>query len=147
MNGALPAPIPAPPTEADEPYALGNLSVGKLDARSLREARTIFEKAVTLHPTFARGYVGLANSYNLLREYSLMPAAEAYAAAVDAGRRAVELDPADGEAMCSLAFAEFYGLRQITTGLARFVEARRLGPTQQFHGVIRPTALGFVQSG
>ena len=60
-----------------------------------------------------------------------MPAVAAYAAAVEAGRRAVALDPTDAEAVSALAFSEFYGLRLIDAGLARFEAALALEGNSQ----------------
>src|SRR5687768_18225159 len=42
--------------------------------------------------------------------------------------KAIGLDPTDADAMSALAFAEFYGLRLLPQGIARFEEARRLAP-------------------
>jgi tetratricopeptide (TPR) repeat protein len=100
----------------------------KRTADSLREAETLFRRAIEIDPAYAQAWAGLANTYNLLREYSAMPAAEAYAAAVEAGRKAVALNPTDADAMSALAFAEFYGLRLIEEGIARFEAARAVDP-------------------
>lgn len=59
-------------------------------------------------PAYAQAYVGLAESYNLLREFSVMPATEAYPRALAAGRKAVELDDASAEAHTDLAFTTLY---------------------------------------
>ena len=119
--------IPVP--EAEEFYVKGVYLWEKRTPESLREAATLLHRAVEVDPKYPRAYAALANTYDLLREYSVMPAAEAYAAAVEAGRKAVALDPKDADALSALAFAEFYGLRDITTGLARFETAREIDPS------------------
>jgi tetratricopeptide (TPR) repeat protein len=55
----------------------------------------------------AQHYVGMADCYNLLREYSLMPADEAYPRAAAAARRAIALDDSLPGAHSSLAFVDF----------------------------------------
>lgn len=114
--------------EARELYLTGVYLWEKRTPESLREAESLFRRAVEIDPRYAQAFAGLANTYNLLREYSAMPAAQAYAAAVDAGRKAVALDPTDADAMSALAFSEFYGLRRIDEGLARFEAALALDP-------------------
>jgi tetratricopeptide (TPR) repeat protein len=114
--------------EARELYLAGVYLWEKRTPESLREAEGLFRRAVAIDPQYAQAFAGLANTYNLLREYSAMPAAEAYAAAVDAGRKAVALDPTDADAMSALAFSEFYGLRRIDEGLGRFEAAIALDP-------------------
>ncbi len=115
--------------EAQALYLEGTYLWEKRTPESLRQALDSFERAVAIDPDFAPAHAGLANTYNLLREYSLMPAPEAYAKAVEEGRKAVALDPTDADAMSALAFAEFYGLRLLPQGIARFEEARRLDPS------------------
>jgi tetratricopeptide (TPR) repeat protein len=130
----LAPPPAAPSTEIQDLYARGLYLWEKRTPESLREARGVFEQIVARAPGYAPGHAGLANTFNLLREYSIMPAPEAYAAAAAAGREAVRLDPGDADAQCALAFAEFYGLRQIPSGLSRFVAALKLQPNSaQIH--------------
>lgn len=130
----LSPPLAEPSTEIEDLYARALYLWEKRTPESLREARTVFEQIVARAPGYAPGYAGLANTFNLLREYSIMPAPEAYAAAAKAGREAVRLDPSDADAQCALAFAEFYGLRQIPSGLSRFKAALKLQPdSAQIH--------------
>lgn len=114
--------------EARDLYLEGVYLWEKRTPESLRQAETLLRRATEIDPNYAQAYAGLANTYNLLREYSVMPAPEAYAAAVAAGRKAVALDPADGDAVSALAFAEFYGLRLIDEGLEHFEAALALDP-------------------
>ena len=118
------SPIP----EAREFYLEAVYLWEKRTAESLREAEGLFRRATEIDPNYAQAFAGLANTYNLLREYSAMPAAGAYAAAVEAGRKAVALDATDADAMSALAFSEFYGLRLIDEGLKRFEAALALDP-------------------
>jgi hypothetical protein len=53
--------------------------------------------------------VGLADTYSLLREFSIMPEKEALQRAIAASKKAIELDDSLAEAHRSLAFAEIWG--------------------------------------
>ena len=59
-------------------------------------------------PSYAQAYVGLADCYNLMREFSVMPPDEAYPQALAAAQKAAELDDTSAGAHTSLAFATFY---------------------------------------
>lgn len=117
-----------PNPQAQELYLQGVFQWEKRTPESLTKAVELFNRAVEIDPDYAQAYGGLANTYNLLREYSMMPPGEAYAAAARAARRAVEIDPSDADAHSALAFAEFYGLRHLDDGIERFELARRLDP-------------------
>ena len=75
---------------------------------TLDRALKCFQEAVDKDPGYAPAYAGLAQTYNLVREYSMMPQAEAYAKAKAAAQRAIALDPNLPEAHASLGFVEFF---------------------------------------
>jgi Tfp pilus assembly protein PilF len=75
---------------------------------SLEHSLKDFNDAIEKDPGYAPAYAGLANTYNLLREYSMMPESEAYPKAQEAARRAVALDPKLPEAHASLGFIDFF---------------------------------------
>jgi len=79
-------------------------------------------------PNYAQAYVGLADCYNLLREYSAMPPEEAYPRALAAAKKAVELDDSSAEAHTSLAFATFYGSFDAAGAEREFRRALALNP-------------------
>ncbi|MGA2742724.1 MAG: tetratricopeptide repeat protein [Bryobacteraceae bacterium] len=93
---------------AEDLYLQGRFYWNKRTPESLRTAVDYFAQAIVRDPNYARAYVGLADCYNLLREFSVMPANDAYPKALDAARRAVQLDDASAEAHNSLAFVSFY---------------------------------------
>lgn len=94
--------------EARELYLQGLYHWNKRTAGDLHQAVDDFTQSIVQDPNYAPAYVGLANCYNLLREYSLMPASEAYPRAIAAAQRAIALDDSLAEAHNSLAFADFY---------------------------------------
>ncbi len=75
---------------------------------TLDRALKCFQQAADQDPGYAPAYAGLAQTYNLLREYSMMPEAEAYTKAKAAAQRAIALDPNLSEAHASLGFVEFF---------------------------------------
>jgi tetratricopeptide (TPR) repeat protein len=93
---------------AEDLYLQGRFYWNKRTPASLRTAVDFFAQAIVRDPKYAPSYVGLADCYNLLREFSAMPAAEAYPRALEAARKAVQLDDASAEAHVSLAFVSFY---------------------------------------
>lgn len=95
--------------EAEQFYLKGRFFWQKRTPEGLNRALDYFTQAIVHDQNYAPAYVGLADCYNLLREYTLMPASEAYPRALAAARKAVELDDQSSEAHASLAFALFWG--------------------------------------
>lgn len=76
----------------------------------------------------AQHYVGMADCYNLLREYSLMPPDEAYPRAAAAAKRAIALDDSLSGAHSSLAFVDFYWYWDVPSAQREFKHALELDP-------------------
>jgi Tfp pilus assembly protein PilF len=87
-----------------------------------------FDAAIARDPGYAQAYEGLANTYNLMREYTLMPTDEAYAKARDAAIHAIALDPSLAGAHAALAFVDFYWLRKASDARREFARAIALDP-------------------
>jgi Tfp pilus assembly protein PilF len=87
-----------------------------------------FKQAIARDPRYAEAYAGLANCYNLLREYTTMPPGEAYPQAKEAAERAVALDPTIAEAHAALAFDDFYWSRDVRGAKREFLAALALEP-------------------
>ena len=94
--------------EAQELYLRGRYYWDKRTPQDLNKAVDFFTQAIVHDPNYAQAYVGLADCYNLLREFSAMPSGEAYPRALAAARKAVELDDSSAEAHASLAFSTLY---------------------------------------
>ena len=73
-------------------------------------------------------FVGLANCYNLLREYSSMPEKEAYVRAKAAAERAIALDDTLSGAHSSLAFVDFFSFWDAANAEREFQRALVLDP-------------------
>jgi DNA-binding winged helix-turn-helix (wHTH) protein/Tfp pilus assembly protein PilF len=114
--------------EAEDFYLKGRFYWSKRTPEDLSKAVDYFTQAIVHDSNYAPAYVGLADCYNLLREYSVMPGSEAYPRALAAARKAVELDDDSSEAHASLAFVSFYGMWDATTAQREFRRAIDLDP-------------------
>lgn len=114
--------------EAKELYLQGRYYWNKRTPDDLRKAVDYFTQAIVHDPGYADAYVGLADCYNLLREYTAMPASEAFPRARAAASKAVELDPKSSQARASLAFAAFWGFWDAETSDREFRRAIELDP-------------------
>jgi hypothetical protein len=126
-KNALAAPH-RPVTESQDLYLKGRYYFEKRTPDDLNHAVDLFTQSIVHDPAYAAPYVGLADSYNLLREYSAMPAEEAFPRARAAASKAVELDPDSAEAHNSLAFASFWGFFDVATADREFKRAIELDP-------------------
>src|SRR5262249_14419650 len=72
---------------------------------STREARVLFERAITLDPGFSEAHRWLAFCYDVTRAYDGEPQYPNRALALSEARKAVELDPDDAAAHAMLGTA------------------------------------------
>jgi DNA-binding winged helix-turn-helix (wHTH) protein/Tfp pilus assembly protein PilF len=114
--------------EAEQFYLKGRFYWEKRTPDGLNKALDYFTQAIVRDPNYSPAYVGLADCYNLLREYTAMPASEAYPRALAAAQKAVELDDQSSEAHASLAFALFYGNWDAMAAEREFRRAIDLNP-------------------
>jgi len=127
-GGVVRASTPSHDPEAEQLYLKGRYYWDKRTPDDLNRALDYFMQAVVHDPNYSPAYSGLADSYNLLPEYSLMPSSEAYPRALAAAKRAVELDDQSSAAHASLAFVTFFGMWDIATGEQEFRRAIALNP-------------------
>ena len=114
--------------EAEDFYLKGRFYSNKRTAESLNQAVEAFSQAIARNPNYSEAYVGLSDSYNLLREFSVMPANEAYFKAFAAAKKAVELDPQSADAHASLAFVNFWGMWDTQDAEKEFRRSIELDP-------------------
>lgn len=122
------ASTPAHDPQAEQLYLKGRYYWDKRTPEDLNKALDFFMQAVVHDPNYSQAYVGLADCYNLMREFTLMPSNEAYPRALAAAKKAVELDDQSSEAHASLAFVSFFGMWDIATGEREFRRAIDLNP-------------------
>jgi eukaryotic-like serine/threonine-protein kinase len=91
--------------EAYQLYLQGRYWWNKRNPEALQKGLQYFQQAVEKDPGYALAYVGVADSYNLLSSfaYEAMRPREARPKAKAAALKALELDPALGEAHVALA--------------------------------------------
>jgi DNA-binding winged helix-turn-helix (wHTH) protein/Tfp pilus assembly protein PilF len=114
--------------EAEDYYLKGRFYWNQRTPESLNQAVDSFTQAIVHDPGYSDAYVGLADCYNLLREYTMMPANEAYPRALAAAKKAVELDDRSSAAHASLAFVSFFGMWDAGTADEEFRRAIELDP-------------------
>ncbi|MGA9966686.1 MAG: tetratricopeptide repeat protein [Terriglobales bacterium] len=124
----IPPAAHRPNLEAEDLYLKGRYFWNKRTPEDLNKALDLFTQAIVRDPGYAQAYVGLADCYNLMREYSVMPPNEAYPRALAAAKKAVELDDNLAEAHNSLAFATFYWTWDAPTAEREFKRAIELNP-------------------
>ncbi|HWO32769.1 MAG TPA: tetratricopeptide repeat protein [Candidatus Acidoferrum sp.] len=114
--------------EAEDFYLKGRFYWNKRTPESLNQALEAFNQAIAHDPNYSDAYVGLADCYNLLREFSAMPGNEAYFKAFAAAKKAVEFNQQSSEAHASLAFVTFWGMWDAADAEKEFRRAIELDP-------------------
>lgn len=115
--------IHVPPEDARDLYLTGVYHLGTRQANGLNRAIQYFTEATTRDPLYADAYVKLADAYNTISQFTLMPPDEAYPRAEAAAERAIALNPASADAYAALAFTKFYWSRQFATSKDLFERA------------------------
>ena len=132
LGSALRAALsPATPTgETEVVAAYEAFSRGLLNRRgetfeTLDRAVTLFERAVSLDPSYARAHIELGVAYSAKADYLSMP--ELYVRALASLRRAVELQPGSARAWRELG-ATLLILNQDADGMAALRRALAINP-------------------
>jgi hypothetical protein len=113
----------------DELYLQGIYFYEQRTPESLQRSQDDFSGAIARDPDYAPAYAAMANTYNLMREYSVMPDGVAYPKALAAAWHAVELDPKLPDAHASLGFIDFFWLWDATAAEREFHTALALDPS------------------
>ncbi len=96
--------------------------------RALLKAVENFNQALAADPQYALAHAGLADSYSLLGFYGYLDPREALPRAKAAATRALELDPALGEAHASLGYLRWQYERDLDGAEREFRRAMELAP-------------------
>ena len=124
VDRARPARAASPAAQAL--YLQGVREWSRRTPDSLTRAVDLFTQAVVRDPGDARAYAGLADCYNLLREFTALPASEAFPRAEAAAQRAVALDPRLADAHASLGFVLAWWRGDVRGAEAQFARALQL---------------------
>jgi serine/threonine protein kinase/Flp pilus assembly protein TadD len=114
--------------EAYQLYLKGRYYWNKRNPEGFRKGQEAFQQAIDLDPAYALAYAGLADSYAMLGDYSVLPPKEAFPRAEAAATRAIELDMALAEGHTSLAFVKMAYSWDWQTADREFRRAIELNP-------------------
>jgi tetratricopeptide (TPR) repeat protein len=122
------APVHVASANAERLYLEGRYYWNERTAEGFAKAIDDFTQAIVADPQCANAYAGLADSYNLIREYTAMPDEEAFPRAEAAARKAIELDPNLAEGHRALAFPAFWWRHDSITADREYERALALNP-------------------
>jgi tetratricopeptide (TPR) repeat protein len=104
----------------------------------LEEAASLYTRLTQSHPESPAAFVGLADTWLLMREFAGLPDEAALRRARDAAEAALKRDPGNPAATRALAFVLFWSGADRARGLALFEESARKAPgdarTHHWHG-------------
>ena len=92
-------------SQSYEAYLRGRYHWHSYTEEGLAQAIINFYEAIALDPNYALAYTGVADYFNWLGLYGLLPPKECFAAAKNAAAKAIELDAALAEGYASLGFS------------------------------------------
>jgi tetratricopeptide (TPR) repeat protein len=118
-----------PSAEAVQFYQAGLNNWNTRTPNGLHMAVDDFTQAIVRDPQYAEAYVGLANCYNLLREYTNMSPSEAYPRAKAAALQAIALNDKLAGAHLAFGFEQFYWEWNTAVAAREFRRAIALDPT------------------
>lgn len=114
--------------QAFESYLRGRFHWNALTEEGFSKAIAAYNRAIEFDPEYALAYTGIADYYNWLGVYGVMPSVESFSLAARAARRAIELDPELSEAHASLGFAVLCGEYNWKEGEQSCLRALELDP-------------------
>jgi len=97
-------------TEAYQLYLKGRYFWNKVTPEGFEKSLEFYRQAIDIDPNYALAYAGLADSYNLLGSYGVLPLKESHPKARAAAEKALEIDGELAEAHTALAavIADYY---------------------------------------
>ena len=126
------APPPSrPPLAAEQLYVLGMEDWRRRTPDAMARAVGELQGAIARYPNYAEAYAGLAQCYDLIREYTQMPGSQAFPLARAAARHALRINPRLADAQAALAFADYYGRWDAERAQREFERAIALDPKSE----------------
>lgn len=114
--------------EAFEAYIRGRYHWNTFTEEGFAKALVAYNQAISIDPQYAQPYSGIADYYNFLGVYCVLPPSECYGAAIEAAVKAIELDSQLSEAYAALGFAVLVGNYDWARGEAACRRAIELNP-------------------
>lgn len=93
-------------TEAYQLYLTGRYHLNRLTDDGIRKSLDYFQQAVEKDPNFAMAYAGIADAYNALAGFNVLPPNDVYPKARAAADRALKLDDLLAQAHAALAMVK-----------------------------------------
>jgi TolB-like protein/Tfp pilus assembly protein PilF len=129
VYATLPAPVHRPLNPAAyETYLRGRHAWNRGSAESYKTALDHYLQALAIDPSYAPAHAGVADCYNMMGFWWLMPPRDAFPRAEQFARRALELDASLGDAHVSLAWARLHYHYDRQGAEALFQRALQLNP-------------------
>jgi DNA-binding winged helix-turn-helix (wHTH) protein/TolB-like protein len=116
-------------TQAFEAYLKGRHYWNRETKESWEKGIEYFREAIRLDPKYALAYAGIADSYNMMGYWGIVPPKEAFPRAKEAATRSLEIDPTLAEAHCSLAYAKFEYDWNVVDVESEYLRAISLNPS------------------
>ena len=113
--------------EAYQAYLKGLYYWERRTPETLDKAKDYFNQAIQKDPGYALAYVGLANYYVAVPDYSPIPESEAAPKAKAAAQKALEIDPSSADAHAALA-GSLWSLFDFSAAEAEFRRTLELNP-------------------
>jgi TolB-like protein/Tfp pilus assembly protein PilF len=115
--------------EAYEAYLQGRFEKNKGEAEdTLRAALAAFEKAIRIDPSYARAYVGKADTLSVMASNAYLPYDSGFTQSREAATRAIELAPDLAEGYLSLGFVQAVVDQDLEGATASAERAMQLNP-------------------
>ena len=114
--------------EANALYLKGRYYWNRRSSENIKKAVEYFEQAVEKDPTFALGFIGVSDGYQMFSEYGGIERKVAMEKARTAVLRAIELNGDLGEAYCSLGYLQAFYDWDFPAAEASFRKAIELSP-------------------
>jgi tetratricopeptide (TPR) repeat protein len=111
-----------------ELYLMGKYYWNQRTCSGLNHAVDYFNQAIARNPDSARAYAGLASTYDLMPEYAFTSNQEAFPKAIEAAKRAIQLNPSLPEAHRALAFGLFFWEWDVPGSIKEYQRAIALDP-------------------
>jgi TolB-like protein/Tfp pilus assembly protein PilF len=129
--------------EAQQLYLKGRFQWIKRHPEAVKQAMSLFQRAVEIDPSFAMPYAGLADSFVMLGFIQALPPREILPKVKAAAKRAIELDPTLADPHATLGYAAGLFEWDFETGKRELEEAMRLNPNYAW----APHWLGILRCG
>ena len=122
-------------TEAYQLYLTGRFYWNKYSEEGYRKSIEYFKQAAEKDPNYALAYAGLADSYSLLGEMSMVPAGETFPQARAYAEKALKLDDTLSEAHLSLGIVKLFYDWDFAGAEKELLRAKELDPqnAQVYH--------------